>query len=56
MLKFFKKTTKEDKLYKQYERLMKESHRLATSSRIDSDRKYAEAQHILIEIDNLGDN
>ncbi len=53
MLSFFKKSSKEDKLYKQYERLLKESHRLSTSSRVESDIKYAEAQAILVEIDNL---
>lgn len=56
MFSLFKKTTKEDKLYKQYERLMKESHNLSTINRNESDKKYAEAQAILVEIDNISKN
>ncbi len=53
MFKFFKSKSKEDKLYKKYERLLQESHKLSTTSRIESEKKYAEAQEILQDIDNL---
>ncbi len=56
MFSLFKKSSIEDKLYKKYEKLMKESYRLSTSSRTESDKKYAEAQAILIEIDNIKKN
>ena len=56
MLSLFKKTSKEDKLYNKYEKLIKESYRLSSSSRIESDRKYAQAQAVLTEIENLKKN
>ena len=56
MLSLFKKTSKEDKLYSRYEKLIKESYKLSASSRIESDRKYAQAQAILTEIENLKTN
>ena len=53
MFNIFKSKSKEDKLYDKYERLLQKSHKLSTSSRIESEKKYAEAQKILEEIDNL---
>jgi hypothetical protein len=53
MFGLFKKTSKEDKLYKKYEKLLAESHRLSTSSRLESEKKFVEAQEILKEIDSL---
>lgn len=56
MLSFFRKTRKVDKLYKKYRKLIKESRRLASSSRIESDLKYAEAQAVLDEVYSLSKN
>lgn len=53
MFQIFKKKSKEDKLYDKYESLLKESHKLSTSSRIESEKKYAAAQETLREIENL---
>lgn len=53
MFAIFKRKTKEDKLYAKYEHLLQESHKLSTSSRIESEKKYAAAQEILLEIDKL---
>lgn len=53
MFNIFKIKSQEDKLYDKYERLLKESHKLSTSSRIESEKKYAAAQEILQEIENL---
>ena len=53
MFGIFKKKSKVDKLYDKYEKLMKESHTLSTSSRIASDSKAAEANRVLLEIDAI---
>ena len=53
MFSLFKKTTPEDKLYKKYEKLMQESHKLTTTSRAESEKKYVEAQEVLKEIEIL---
>lgn len=53
MFGLFKKTSEIDKLQKQYEKLMAEWHKLSTTNRSESDKKYAEAQAILDKIDSL---
>ncbi len=53
MFGLFKKKSEVDKLYVQYEKLMKESHALSTSNRSASDAKYKEADDILKKIDAL---
>jgi len=53
MFGLFKKTSEIDKLQKQYEKLMADWHRLSTTNRSESDKKYAEAQQILEKIEGL---
>ena len=53
MFGIFKKRSALDKLQKQYENYMKEWHALSTTNRAESDRKYAEAQRILEQIEQL---
>ena len=55
MLNIFKKKSKIDKLNKQYEKLMAESHKLSTINRRASDEKYAEANRILDEIEKMAE-
>jgi hypothetical protein len=54
MFKLFKKKSPAEKLHKQYELLMAESHRLSKTNRTESDKKYAEAQELLKQIEQLG--
>lgn len=53
MFGLFKKTSKIEKLQKRYEQLMKEWHSLSAINRGKSDEKYAEAQVVLEQIDQL---
>lgn len=53
MFGLFKKKTATDKLNDQYEKLMAQSHALSTTNRAESDKKYAEAQAVLKEIDAI---
>ncbi|WP_298761738.1 Lacal_2735 family protein [uncultured Psychroserpens sp.] len=53
MFALFKKTSELDKLQKRYEKLMKDWHTLSTTNRGESDKKYAEAQKILDQIEIL---
>jgi hypothetical protein len=53
MFNFFKKKSKVDPLNEKYKKLQKEAYQLSTSNRKQSDLKYAEAQEVLEEIDNL---
>ena len=53
MFKIFSKKSRVESLQKKYEKLMKEYYKLSTTSRLESDRKFAEAQQILDEIDSL---
>jgi len=53
MFGLFKKKSAKDKLYDQYEKLMAQSHALSKSNRAESDKKYAEAQELIKQIDNL---
>lgn len=56
MLGIFKKKSEKYKLFKQYEKLLKEAHKLSTSNRSASDAKYQEGDEILKKIDNLQPN
>jgi hypothetical protein len=53
MFGLFKKTSELEKLQKQYEKLLAESHKLSTSNRSASDKKVVEAQIILEKIEVL---
>lgn len=53
MFGLFKKTSEVDKLQKKYEKLMKEWHALSTTNRGESDKKYADAQKIQDQIEQL---
>jgi len=53
MFGLFKKKSAIDKLNEQYEKLLKESHRLSTIDRTASDAKVAEANDILKKIEEL---
>lgn len=53
MFGLFKKTSEIEKLQKQYEKLMADWHKLSTTNRAESDKKYAEAQVILERIEAL---
>ena len=56
MLSLFQKKSPEQKLQKQYEKLMSEAHRLSQVNRAAGDAKYAEAQEGLEKIEALGKN
>jgi len=53
MFGLFKRTSELDKLQKQYEKLMSDWHKLSTTNRALSDKKYAEAEAILAKIEIL---
>lgn len=53
MFGLFKKTSEVDKLNKRYQKLMEESHRLSTSNRTLGDQKFAEAERVLKQIDQI---
>ena len=53
MFRLFKKKSKVEVLQKRYEKLMNQWHDLSSINRAESDRKYAEAQAILEEIEIL---
>jgi hypothetical protein len=50
---FWKKEKPEDKLRKQYEKLMKEAFDLSKTNRTASDAKYAEADEIMKKLESL---
>ena len=56
MFGLFKKTSELDKLQKQYEKLMADWHKLSTTNRSESDKKYAEAEKIIEQIEILKQN
>ena len=56
MFKIFKKKTEAEKLNIKYKELLKEAHRLSTTSRKLSDEKIAEADLVLKKIELLGNN
>lgn len=51
--KLFKKKTKVEKLQDKYDLLMKEGYRLSKINRTESDKKYFEANELLLEIELL---
>jgi hypothetical protein len=53
MFGLFKKKSEKEKLQEQYEKLMKEAHRLSTSNRKLSDEKVFEADQVLKQMDKL---
>lgn len=53
MFGLFKKTSELDKLQKQYKKLMADWHRLSTTNRTESDKKYAEAERVSEKINRL---
>ena len=56
MFGLFKKKTQEEVLQKKYEKLMKQWHELSTVNRSESDKKYAEAEDVLKQIESLKSN
>lgn len=55
MFGLFKKKSRREKLQKQYENLMEESFKLSKVNRKAADNKYAEADSILTELNQLKD-
>jgi len=53
MFGLFKKKSKLDKLQDDYKRLLEESYKLSTTNRGESDKKQAEAQKVLEQIEVL---
>lgn len=53
MFNIFKKKSPIDKLQKEYKKLLEEAFILSKINRQESDKKQAEANAILIEIENL---
>lgn len=53
MFGLFKKKSEKEKLQEQYSKLLKESHRLSTVNRAESDKKAAEADAIAKLIDSM---
>lgn len=53
MFGLLKKTSKIDKLQKKYEKLMKEWHELSSINRSESDKKFAEAQQIIKQLEQI---
>lgn len=56
MLNLFKRTTPLQKLQQEYERLLKEAHKLSSINRRASDEKHAEAQEVLNRIEAMRNN
>lgn len=53
MFGLFKSKSEAEKLQIKYESLMKEWHKLSSINRSESDKKYAEAQDVLNQIESL---
>ncbi len=53
MLGIFRKKSKAEKLQKKYRQLLQQAHALSTTNRTESDKKYAEAQAILEELEQI---
>ena len=51
--KLFKKKTKVEKFQDKYDLLMEEGYRLSKINRTESDKKYFEANELLLEIESL---
>lgn len=56
MFGLFKKKTEIEKLQEKFSKLMQESHKLSTTNRSESDKKYAEADEIAKQIETLKSN
>ncbi|WP_136483004.1 Lacal_2735 family protein [Cognatitamlana onchidii] len=53
MFKFFKKTSKKEKLEAKFKKLMQEWHELSSVNRSASDQKFVEAQNIAKVLNKL---
>jgi hypothetical protein len=53
MFGLFKKKSEREKLQEAYQKLMKEAYTLSTSNRMESDKKYAEADEIMKKIESM---
>lgn len=53
MFGLFKKKTEKEKLQEQYEKLLKEAHRLSTTNRAESDKTAAKAEEVAKQIEAL---
>lgn len=53
MFGLFKNKPEKERLQKEYEKLMADWHKLSTTNRAESDKKYAEAQEILERLEAL---
>ena len=53
MFGLFKKKSEKDKLYEQYQKLVKEAHILSTTNRKLSDQKVYEAEEIMNKLEKL---
>lgn len=53
MLNWFKQKSKEDLLMEKYKKLLEEAYKLSTTSRTASDKKQAEAQEVLEQLETL---
>ncbi len=53
MFGLFKKVSKIERLQKKYETLMKEWHELSSINRFESDKKFAEAQQIIKQMEQI---
>lgn len=53
MFSLFKKKSKLEILQEKYAKLMSESHKLSTTNRSESDRKFAEAESLIQEMERL---
>ena len=56
MFWFFKKKSKKERLLEKYNKLLKESYKLSSINRKDSDSKMFEANEILKKIEELKEN
>ncbi len=53
MFGLFKKKSKIEILQQKYEKLLKQYHELSATSRVESDKKYVEAQEVLKEMEAM---
>ena len=53
MFGLFKKKSEREVLLEQYQKLLKESHSLSTTNRMASDKKRAEAEEVMDQVDKM---
>lgn len=53
MFQLFKKKTEKEKLLSKHQELLRESHRLSTVNRAESDKKAAEADALARKLENM---